>query len=912
MLNIEAAHSYSRAGWSIIPLERGSKKAHVKWKKYQTERATPEVLEQWWKQWPEANVGIITGAVSGIIVLDVDSAEGFAEIEQRGGIPETLSVVTSKGRHYYFEHPGGTVGNFARKIPGCDLRGDGGLVAAPPSIHATGFIYEWESEQTPLAPAPQWLLEVLRKPVDERLIVPAVPTVNRDHLNGAAGDPDKTRRFVAGCLRHEVEKITAAADGEKHQQLLKSSVYLAGYIHTGAISQEEIEAVLFDAIAPRADDKHSAADTIRDGISYGTKKPLDIPAPRATPKVLLRGKQARAFIVGDKKPESDTEAEESDSEGSTDDVHEKAVNNGLYAIQNGRTTLCVSKEKSDATGGTEASMRGFVWDGAACITGEIVDEDGGVVYEIEGRTIHGRKLRLDMEAAKISDPRAVASALSNCIGAETVMYAGMEKHLGPSIRSFTDRTQLRHGRRFKRVGWTRDGKEFIIPGLEPPDVIMALSKDLAYRVVPPVDGVLAPEASEALSMLLQSHRPQFTTVAVCHALLAPLAQLGGWRDDKFGLFIAGRTGSFKTSVASHVMCLYGDFANEDKLLKFGMGGTGNAMMAYTSFAGDVPLLIDNFKPGVNARAQGDAQSLINGVIEGGEKKRLNQDGSLRTSKEIHCWPMFTGEDVIDDAASVARTLIISAAWEGGEENPALTKVQSMAQWLPHIGGAWLSWLMTEEARVITAEVKAHFFDRRAYWSHELHQQHPEMVNRSRVASSLSLCQCAWEIALGCSDLAPILSQYSADFEKSLREIAFGMGGYAAQTHEANRYLSAVRALVVSNKGALLTKSFSLAEDDRRTFLGWRDDKYVYLDPENTYRAVLEYLRNSNGLNGLGMNTIHRQLDQLGHIAKKDGGHLTARKRLGNEGRVERVLWINQELIFADDKGFVDFSEAEDE
>lgn len=894
---LEAAQQYVKHGWSIIPLEQGTKRAHVKWKKYQTEAATVEEVERWWSKWPDANIGIITGAVSGVIVLDVDSEEGFREIEERGGFPVTATVVTSKGRHFYFRHPGtGTIGNFARKIPGCDLRGDGGLVAAPPSVHSSGVIYEWESPDVEIADPPEWLLEVIT-PAPIVVDASALPAANREHLNGAANDPDKTRRFVLGCIRNEVAKVQSAADGEKHQQLLKSSVYLAGYLHTGAITQEEIESALFDAIALRANDKRNAAETIRDGIGYGTKKPLDIPPPNIAPKVLLRGRDARRFIVGDTSSSPDDSDTESDS---GDDIHEKAVNNGLYAVQNGRTVLSVSKEKTDATGGTEASMRSFVWDGAACITGEIVDEDGAAIFEIEGRTIKGRKFKFESEASKFTDAKAVAGAISNGAGAGTVIYAGMEKHLAPSINSFTDFNNLRHGRRFKRVGWTRDGREFIIPGLEPSDVIMALDRDLPYRVVAPVDGVLAPEAIEALEMLIQSHRHQLTTVGICHALLAPLAQLGDWRDDKFGLFVAGRTGSFKTSVMSHVMCLYGDFSNEDKLLKFGLGGSSKAMMSYTADAADVPLMIDNFKPGTG-RGQNDAQTLIHGVIEGSEMKRLNRDGKSRqTSKEIHCWPIFTGEDVIDDAASVARTLIVSAAWDGGETNDALTAVQRLAHWLPHVGGAWLSWLMTEEARVVTAEVKGKFFERRSHWSTQLHKSHPGMINRSRVASSLALCQCAWEIALCCPYLASTLNRYSHAFDKSLQEISDSMGSYAAQTHEANRYISAVRAMLLSNRAYLVNKARDPDTDDKRVFLGWKDDEYVYLQPDNTYREVLEFLRNSNGLNGLGMNTMHRQLDQLKFLARKNPPHLTALKRVGTESKAQRLLWFKASDIVGDE------------
>lgn len=903
----EAALKYLQLGWSVIPMNAQSKRPYVKWKEFQSRLATLAELENWWRKWPEANVGVITGALSNLCVLDQDEDSGAQEIEARGGLPETLTNQTRSGFHYLFEYPDFEVRNWVKELPGLDFRGEGGYFVAPPSVHASGHFYDWCNE-TPIAQLPEWLRDFLyqheqaKHAPKER---PELPPLQREHLNGHAHDPDQTRRFIEGCFRSELAKIHSAPDGEKHKQLLKSSTYLSGYINTGATSADEIESILYEAIAPRADDPKNALETIHDGIKYGREKPLQVPEPKKLRA--LRGREARQFISKEKgtpkKPTDDDGESEAENASQSADADERAVENGLYAIQNGRTVLSVEKEKSDEKGSSGSSQKSFIWDGAACIVGEISDEDGTTVYEVVGRTIRNRTFHFEIDAAKLGDPRAVSAVFNNYCGATSVIYAGMEKHLAPSLRSFTDEHDLRHGRRFKRVGWTQDGKEFIIPGIEPDDVVMALSRDLAYRVEAPElsdSGTLTPEVQTALETLLAAHKTSLTTVALAHSLLAPLANICGWRDDKFALFIAGRTGSFKTSWASMLMCLFGDFSNEDKLLKFGMGGTNNALMAYTASACDVPLLIDNFKPGTG-NGQKDAQSLIHGVIEGGEKKRLNRDGTMRDGKEIHCWPLLTGEDVLDDAAAIARMIIVAARWDGGD-NPNLTAVQGMAHLLPQVGGAWLQWLMSDEARAIAREIKPRFYPRRSQWNATLQAAHPDMVNISRVASSLALLECTWDIALRCPALRATLQRHEKDFASALNEAAMGMGNYAAQTHEANRYMSAVSAMVLSGRGYLAEKNQDADKEDRRAFLGWQDNEFVYLQPDNAYREVLEFLRHSGGLNGLGMNTIHRQLEQLGHIAKRDGKNITARKRLGARGEMQRVLWLQRNKLFESEHG----------
>jgi len=86
----------------------------------------------------DGNVGIVTGAVSGIVVLDLDSDDAIAEARRRGLPSSTILLKTARGEHWYFRHPGGTIRNGTKIFPSADVRGDGGYVVAAGSIHETG------------------------------------------------------------------------------------------------------------------------------------------------------------------------------------------------------------------------------------------------------------------------------------------------------------------------------------------------------------------------------------------------------------------------------------------------------------------------------------------------------------------------------------------------------------------------------------------------------------------------------------------------------------------------------------------------------------------------------------------------------------------------------------------------------
>jgi len=163
----EAIDDYTGRGWSIIPIRSGAKRPLVRWEEFQYRRPTVEEVQAWLSCWPEAGIGIVTGSIFRMVVLDIDSQHGGdASIErleqQHDRMPVTVECRSGGGgRHLYFAHPGGLVRNKVGLATGVDLRGDGGYVVAPPSKHAAGVRYAWREDRRPeaenLATLPDWL-----------------------------------------------------------------------------------------------------------------------------------------------------------------------------------------------------------------------------------------------------------------------------------------------------------------------------------------------------------------------------------------------------------------------------------------------------------------------------------------------------------------------------------------------------------------------------------------------------------------------------------------------------------------------------------------------------------------------------------------------------------------------------------
>lgn len=187
------AAEYRRRGWSPIPIKERSKEPNLlELEPYLNRRATREELEGW--AW--SGVGIVTGPLSGVLVLDVDGPEGAVELRKHGHPPTPMVRTATGGLHLYFKHPDDEVKTRIRIAPGLDVKASGGYVVAPPSIGENGKRYEWivSPEEAELADPPEWLMAVLRS----RLFKAPAGAVGE---RIPEGERNKTLASIAGTMR---------------------------------------------------------------------------------------------------------------------------------------------------------------------------------------------------------------------------------------------------------------------------------------------------------------------------------------------------------------------------------------------------------------------------------------------------------------------------------------------------------------------------------------------------------------------------------------------------------------------------------------------------------------------------------------------------------------------------------------
>jgi hypothetical protein len=152
---LNAALQYEKLGWSVIPLIPKGKSPLYSWTEFQKRRATPEEITEWFIRSPDLNLGIVTGAVSGIAVVDLDGTIG-QENGAKLSLASTLTSLTGDGKQLFYKYREGICNTASKLAEKVDVRGEGGYVVAPPSTHPNGKQYRWINPVFSVASLPEF------------------------------------------------------------------------------------------------------------------------------------------------------------------------------------------------------------------------------------------------------------------------------------------------------------------------------------------------------------------------------------------------------------------------------------------------------------------------------------------------------------------------------------------------------------------------------------------------------------------------------------------------------------------------------------------------------------------------------------------------------------------------------------
>jgi hypothetical protein len=306
-----AALEYAARGWHVFParIKDGSKRSYIAGKANGGARwgatTDPDTIRGYWQEFSGALLGITTGPDSGFFVIDADTPEGHDKdgvgtlrgwIEEYGPLPDTIEATTpSGGWHVYFRWPDDLkIRNSQSDLaPGIDVRGEGGMVLAPPTIKpGTGKAYRWKNPPGffALGDCPEWLLNKIRAAQAPKLSERAMSG------GGLQIDTGTATAWAEKALRDELAKLFAAPEGQRNGTLNSCAFNLGQIVAGGELTEATVKARLSAAAAGIGLESGEIAATIESGFQAGAKTPRGPKAAAAngTPDADAGGEPAPA------------------------------------------------------------------------------------------------------------------------------------------------------------------------------------------------------------------------------------------------------------------------------------------------------------------------------------------------------------------------------------------------------------------------------------------------------------------------------------------------------------------------------------------------------------------------------------------------------------------------------------------
>lgn len=313
---VDAALEHASKGWPVFPCHPDTKRpltAHG----FKDASTDARVITGWWSKWPNAMIAVPTGSAIGAWVLDVDDPIAF-EAACDIPLPTTRRGNTGKGYHLYFQwNPATPIINAQRTqkgwgipgLPGADVRGEGGYVIVPPSIHPSGKPYVWVADEE-ASEAPDDLVELVRnrKPIPadpfeglaSQPAAPAPATVRDGVKATALAQYDTDSAYGLGALERECAMVAEATPGAQEGTLNGAALKIGALVAGGELSlrtaTDELVRAGLSMQSGNSDDPwtlEGITAKVERGLQAGAKN------PRSAPTAVIKGNRQRREAAND-------------------------------------------------------------------------------------------------------------------------------------------------------------------------------------------------------------------------------------------------------------------------------------------------------------------------------------------------------------------------------------------------------------------------------------------------------------------------------------------------------------------------------------------------------------------------------------------------------------------------------------
>ena len=847
-------------GWSIIPVGL-DKKPLCRWKEFQTRRPTPDEFAAWCSSAPPA-LAVITGKLSGVVVVDFDGENGRKLVEKYGLKPHIRTG--SGGYHLYIVYPGWyvltlnskTKQQLAALFPGLDIRADGGYAVF--YGHNSNGPYVWLRSPQPDSP------DVLPAEMRAALGLAQSPQPSQSAADSAEAKRERrTKTLVRVALRRAVNEGRNNAGFFLFRQLRDSGVL-----------------------------KDRAHEILKDFVAK---------CPPTNAK-------------GSPEPYTENEAFASLEQAYSKPPEQSPESSAMYLVLDG----AICRKVATPTGENVVKLCNFT----ARIIEETLRDDGvetTTVFRIEGMLATGEPLPLIYVTAL---EFSTMTWVTRYWGCTAVVYAGAtcREHVRCAIQIMSEEVERR--RILTRMGWgTQDGEWMYahakgIIGSVDTEIAVELPDALSrYALpIPPTGDVLTQAVRASLGLLdgLAPDRITFPLLALVYrAVLAP---------SDFSEHLAGSTGEFKSELAALHLQHFGA-GLDARHLTASWHGTANAIEGLAFTAKDALIVVDDFAPAGSTydvqKFHRDADRVLRGQGNNAGRLRMRPDASLRPTKSPRGTILSTGEDIPRGHSIRARMAVIEVA-PGDVNVDRLTRLQADARdgkFAASLAG-FIAWLAPFYSQIQT-DLPKQIQSLRPHW--QISGLHPRT---SDIMINLELgLRCFLRFAEFVGALQP--GEREALLERcrtALRTVSLSQTNQQLANEPARRFICLLSAALVAGRAHIRSsKAGGTQENDypddpdhfgwrfdgageharwhsQGACIGWTDGDNIFLVPDSAY-AVVQRLASEQGDSfGIGPTTLHKRLKERGYLASTDTARETITVRRVLAGATRTVLHVRRNLL----------------
>jgi hypothetical protein len=937
-------------GWSILPVGLDKKPKIDSWKCFQDVPAPPGTVERWQLELNPPAWAVITGAVSGVIVVDFDG-DGGQELLQRLGLKPHVRT-GSGGAHLYVKHPGWPVptlnGKTKRSLgaafPGLDIRADGGYAVF--CGRSEFGEYRWLRDPVPDS------LDVLPLDLRRALSLAEPPIASR--IKNASSAPTNLRRVERvdpDLLVQKALEQVQAGEGRNN-----AGFWLACQLRDNSYSLPEAGAVIRDfasRVPPTNTKGQPEAYTEKDalasmeqafgrpardawGQSQAPEKPeisvlegladraressmaLDAPGVIEAMAWLFAKEPAkyddlrrklRKVDVGNRAYEPRVQHAAKKylrcPEGIDPSILEKpseVAGEKFGAFTRWRSEhgdyliVCAKAFRIDHDRyGNESYIR--IANFAARVVEETALDDGADVtrfFTIDGMLSTGLSLlpsRVPVtKYQSLSWPTEVwglGPSIAAGLGAKDHMRAAIDEFSGTSVPRRTV---------FIHLGWRKIGGKgwvFLHAGgaVDATDVDVDVEAELQKFLLPVEPG----NALEAVSLtlcILELGDPKITFPLWAIIWRAPLCE---WLPFLLILWLLGETGSLKSTLAALILCSYGGPFDKDSLPASWLD-TENRLEQKAFLAKDCPIVVDDFCPEKHAGSAQDlerrASRLIRAVGNRQARGRLRSDLTARKSYIPRGVVVSTAEQLPSLGVSALARILPIPFEKGMIDKAKLSELQAKAHLLPYAIRAYLQHL-APQGDDLRDTLRRRFEELRGKARVEGHDRLPESVAHMFIGFEMGIAFAVKVGAIGEERAQELLSQGWITFVALAKDHA----KILQEERPTRVFIGALQEALVSGRAWLADRSTgkvsSGSSGQGAEKIGWVDGEGIYLLPDTAFAFATERLRYRGGV-ALSERALRTMLHKDNLLLRGDEERLTTKKRC--EGTSTSVLWLRRDAL----------------